>query len=113
MLLFLTLGLLAVSLAQLSFLKKNDLFLYLAFLVILVVMAFQDSVSVDFPTYIEEFDKIADGKMHAMLFRSQSEREVSTEAGWFGLNYLIGLLIPSFHAVAFIALGFYCFTLVF
>lgn len=112
MLLFLTLGLLAVSLAHLSFLKKNDLFLYLAFLVILVVMAFQDSVSVDFPSYIEDFDKIADGKMRAVLFRSQADREVAIEPGWFAVNYLVGLLIPSFHAVAFIVLGFYCFSLV-
>ena len=112
MLLFLTLGLLAVSLAQLSFLKKNDLFLYGAFLVILVVMAFQDSVSVDFPGYIEDFTKIADGDMHAVLFRSQADRDIATEPGWFALNYLVGLLIPSFYAVSFIALGFYCFTLV-
>ena len=111
MLLFLSLGLLAVSLAHLSFLKKNDMYLFFSFLVILVVMAFQDSVSADFKGYIETFEGIFDGKIRPALFRSQRDRLDSTEAGWYLLNYLIGSVIPSFHAVAFVALGFYCFTL--
>lgn len=112
MLLFLTLGLLAVCLAHLSFLRKSDIYLYCSFFVILVVMAFQDAISTDFPQYIDEFEAMLDGRMHASLFRSRAERLDSTEAGWFLLNYGLGSLIPSFHAVAFVALGFYCLTLI-
>ena len=112
MLLFLTFGILAVSLAHLSFLKNNDLFLYLSFLAVLVVMAFQDSVSVDFPGYIETFNRIGYGEVRPSLFRGQADRADATEVGWYALNWLVGKLIPSFHVVAFIALGFYCFALV-
>ena len=111
MLLFLSLGLIAVSLAHLSFLKKNDIYLFFSFLVIVVVMAFQDSVSADFSEYIRLFEGILDGDIHPALFRSQSGRLDSIEIGWYGLNYLVGSLIPSYYAVAFIAQSFFCVTL--
>ncbi len=111
MLLFLTMGLLAVTFAHMSFLKQNDLYLFVSLLVIVIVIAFQDSVSVDFPGYIETFDGISEGTVNAKLFRSQAERANSTEIGWYLLNLVIGSIIPSFYAVAFIAIGFYCYTL--
>ncbi len=107
---FIILTSIAVLLSFLSQNKKKDYLIYLSFAVLAGVMGLQDSISVDFPSYIKEFDDINRGVVKGVLIRSQEMRDTAIEYGWFLVNRIIGYIIPSFYVVSFTTSLFFCFS---
>ena len=107
---FIILVSIAVVLSYLSQFKKRDVLLYVGFAVFAFIMGFQDSISVDFPGYMKDFDGILKGSVHGAFFRSQDLRGDATEYGWYLLNVIIGNVIPTFYAVSFVSCCFFCFS---
>ena len=107
---FIILTSLAVLLSFLSQNKNKDYLLYLGFAILAGVMGFQDSVSVDFPSYMKAFDSINRGVLKGVLIRSQDMRGYEIEYGWYLVNRVIGFVIPSFYVVSFATCLFFCFS---
>lgn len=97
--------------AYISYRNNDRKWLIASFGVIVYIMAFQDDISVDFPSYKETFTGICNGSVRPSLFFSQREYGSEIEPGWWFLNKFFTFITDSYYIVSFLCCSFICSAL--
>lgn len=110
MLFFVLAGFISILLAFLSQYENKRRLLLLSLFVIFYIIAFQDAIGCDFPSYQTLFNNIMSGSAERVWFRTSENRQ-GLEIGWYYLNQILGKQFNTFYAVTVLVAFFDCYTL--